>query len=74
MKGERHHFKKRAIQMEVILNLCANKEVVHKNNARRAWCAHDWAQWGKNHKSGRRKEFLLARNEVGCKAFCVHLC
>jgi len=55
MKGERHHLKKRAIQMEVILNLCANKEVVHKNNARRAWCAHDWAQWGKNHKSGRRK-------------------
>jgi hypothetical protein len=35
-KGERHHFNGKAIQMEVVMNLSANKEVVHENHARRA--------------------------------------
>jgi hypothetical protein len=26
--------------MEVVLNLCANGEAVHKNHGRKAWCAH----------------------------------
>jgi hypothetical protein len=46
--------------MEVILNLCANKEIVYENHARRALCAHGETQWGKNHKNGCRKEILLA--------------
>jgi hypothetical protein len=29
-KGERHHLKGKATYMEVVLNLCANKEIVHK--------------------------------------------
>jgi hypothetical protein len=32
-KGERHHLKRRVVQMEVVSNLCASKEAVHKNNA-----------------------------------------
>ncbi len=35
-KGERHHLKRKAIQMEVVMNLSANKEAMHKNHARRA--------------------------------------
>jgi hypothetical protein len=58
-KGEKHHLKGRIIHMEAILDLCASKEVVHKNHARGAWRAHVWALWGMNHKSGRREKVLL---------------
>jgi hypothetical protein len=68
-KNEKYHFKRRVVQMETILNLCANREVVHEK--------HDVpmvALWGKNHKNGCRKTKLLARNEIRCKTFHAHLC
>jgi hypothetical protein len=60
--------------MEAISNLCASKEVVYKNHAKRAWCAHGGAPWRTNHENGRREEVLLAQNEKKRKAFCAHLC
>jgi hypothetical protein len=44
--------------MEAIPNFCDSGKVVHKDYVRRACCAH--GLWGKNHKSGHRKEILLA--------------
>jgi hypothetical protein len=35
-KGERHHLERKVVQMEAISNLCASKEVVYKNHAKRA--------------------------------------
>jgi hypothetical protein len=35
-EGERHHFKRGAIEMEAIPNLCANKKTTHKDHARRS--------------------------------------
>jgi hypothetical protein len=34
-KGEKHHFKRKAIEMETILNLCASREVAHKDHVKR---------------------------------------
>jgi len=34
-EGERHHLEGKIVKMETVPNLCANKEVVHKNHARR---------------------------------------
>jgi hypothetical protein len=34
-KGERHHHKRRIAKMEVVLNLCANKEAPHEDHARK---------------------------------------
>ncbi len=33
-KGERNHFKKKDVQMEVVSNLCDNREVTHENCVR----------------------------------------
>jgi hypothetical protein len=33
-KGERNHLKRRVVQMEVVLNLCANRETMHENHLR----------------------------------------
>jgi hypothetical protein len=35
-EGESHHFKREAIEMEAILNLCASRKTTHKDHARRA--------------------------------------
>jgi hypothetical protein len=35
-EGERHHLERKVAQMEAFLILCVNKEVVHKNHAKRA--------------------------------------
>ncbi len=35
-EGERHLFEKGIAKMEVILNICASKEVMHEDHARRA--------------------------------------
>jgi hypothetical protein len=35
-EGEKHHLKRRIVQMEIVLNLCANLEIVHKNHAKGA--------------------------------------
>jgi hypothetical protein len=39
-EGEKHHLKGRIVHMEIVLNLCSDLEVVHKDHARRTWCAH----------------------------------
>jgi len=31
-KSEKYHLKRRVVQMETILNLCANREVVHEDH------------------------------------------
>ncbi len=61
-EGEKHHLERKVAQMEAILILCVSKEVVHKNHARRAWCAHGKASWGKNQKNGCRE-----KNSIGPK-------
>jgi hypothetical protein len=33
-KGEKNHFKRKVIQMEVVSNLCVNRETVHENHGR----------------------------------------
>jgi hypothetical protein len=33
LEGERHHFKGRNFHMEAIQNLCASRNVAHKNHA-----------------------------------------
>jgi hypothetical protein len=35
-KSERHHLKRRIIQMEAILNLCVRREIAYKNHAKGA--------------------------------------
>jgi hypothetical protein len=35
-EGERHFFEKGIVKMEVIPNLCASREVMHEDHARRA--------------------------------------
>jgi hypothetical protein len=60
--------------MEVVLDLCASKEVIHENHARKTWCAHGGALCGANYKNGQRKDILLACDERGHKTFCAHLC
>jgi hypothetical protein len=35
-EGEKHNFKRGAIEMKAIPNLCANKKTTHKDHARRA--------------------------------------
>jgi hypothetical protein len=37
--------------MEIILNLCANLEVMHKDHVKGAWCAHVEGPWWMNHES-----------------------
>jgi hypothetical protein len=37
--------------MEIVLNLCANLEVVHKDHVRGTWCAHVEAPWQMSHES-----------------------
>jgi hypothetical protein len=59
-KGEKYRLEKRVVQMEVVLNLCVNREIVCKDHAKRAWCAHGGAPWWTNHENGRKEEVLLA--------------
>jgi len=56
MKGKRHHLEGKVAKMEIILNLCVDKKVAHKDHARRAYHAHGRALWGTNHKGGHRKK------------------
>jgi hypothetical protein len=35
-KGERHHREKKVVDMKAIVNICASKEVTHKDHARGA--------------------------------------
>jgi hypothetical protein len=35
-KCERHHLEKRIVKMEVVSNLCVNREVMHEDHARGA--------------------------------------
>jgi len=42
-----HHLEKKVVDMEEIENICASKEAMHEDHARRAWCAYDGATWGK---------------------------
>jgi len=50
-ESEKHHLKGKIVQMEIVLNLCANLEVVHEDHARRAWCAHVERPWWMNRES-----------------------
>jgi hypothetical protein len=34
-KGKRHHLERKVVQMEAILNLCASKETVYKDHAKK---------------------------------------
>jgi len=34
-KGEKHHFKRKVIEMETILNLCASREVTHEDHVKK---------------------------------------
>jgi hypothetical protein len=40
MKGKRHHLEGKVAKMEIVLNLCVDKKVTHKDHARRAYRAH----------------------------------
>jgi hypothetical protein len=40
--GERHHLKKKVIEMEVVPNSCANKKSTHKNMKEEHYMPLEW--------------------------------